>query len=85
MIEIEEIAEYFFKYASAQGKSYSEFPLGTEIEEFGAPYIEIHESGKMAIVGRDRGIECLRKETTSPEELAKWVYELFNREKPNFP
>ncbi|WP_200893845.1 hypothetical protein [Xanthomonas sp. GPE 39] len=85
MIKIEEIAEYFFKYASAQGKSYSKFPLGTKVEEFGAPYIEIHESGKMAVVARDRGIECLRQETTSPEVLAKWVYELFNRKKPDLP
>ncbi len=53
--------------------------LGAEIEEFGAPYIEISESGTLAIVAKDRGEECFRKESTSPEILAKWVYELFNK------
>ena len=50
------------------------------MDEFGAPYIEISETGKLAIVAKDRGEECLRKETTSPEVLAKWVYEIFNKE-----
>jgi len=79
-VKLEQIAEYFFKYASEQGNPYDKFPLGTEVDEFGAPYIEISGSGKLAIVARDRGEECLRKETTSPEVLAKWVYEIFNKE-----
>jgi hypothetical protein len=78
-VKLEQIAEYFFKYASEQGNPYDKFPLGTEVDEFGAPYIEISGSGKLAIVARDRGEECLRKETTSPEVLAKWVYEIFNK------
>lgn len=78
-MKLEQIAEYFFKYASEQGNPYDKFPLGTEVDEFGAPYIEISGSGKLAIVARDRGKECLRKETTSPEVLAKWVYEIFNK------
>ncbi|HEF4760086.1 TPA: hypothetical protein SAN82_002517 [Pseudomonas putida] len=79
-MKLEQIAECFFKYASEQGKPYDKFPLGTEVDEFGAPYIEISGSGKLAIVAKDRGEECLRKETTSPEVLAKWVYEIFNKE-----
>lgn len=79
-MEIEQIADYFFKYAREQGNPYESFPLGTEVEEFGAPYIEISENGKLAMVAKDRGIETLRKETTSPEVLAKWVYEIFNGE-----
>jgi len=78
-VKLEQIAEYFFKNASEQGNPYDKFPLGTEVDEFGAPYIEISGSGKLAIVARDRGEECLRKETTSPEVLAKWVYEIFNK------
>lgn len=79
-MNLEQLAECFFKYASEQGNPYDKFPLGIEIDEFGAPYIEISGSGKLAIVARDRGEECLRKETTSPEVMAKWVYEIFNKE-----
>ncbi|MDR6610169.1 hypothetical protein [Pseudomonas synxantha] len=79
-MNLEQLAEYFFKYAIEQGNPYDIYPLGVEIEEFGAPYIEISESGELAIVAKDRGEECLRKETTSPEVLAKWVYEIFNKE-----
>ena len=78
-MKLDEIADCFFEYAKSQGTPYKTFPLGTSIEEFGAPYIEISNSGKAAIVARDRGEECLRKETDSPEVLARWVYELFNR------
>ncbi|WP_415845801.1 hypothetical protein ACMYUJ_06265 [Stutzerimonas zhaodongensis] len=78
-MKLEQIADYFFKYACEQGNPYDKFPLGTEVDEFGAPYIEVSESGKLAIVARDRGEECLRKETTSPEVLAKWVYDIFNK------
>ena len=68
---LEQLADYFFKYAKEQGNPYDKFPLGVEVDEFGAPYIEISESGKLAIVAKDRGEECLRKETTSPEVLAQ--------------
>lgn len=78
-MKIEQIAECFFKYANEQGKPYDEFPLGTEVDEFGGPYIEIFDSGKLALVAKDRGEECMRKETLSPETLAKWVYEIFNK------
>ncbi|WP_426236076.1 hypothetical protein [Pseudomonas sp. TWP3-2] len=77
-VQLEKIIEYFFTYANEQGKPYKEFPLGTEIEEFGAPFIEISASGKLALVARDRGTEQLRKETMSPEVMAKWVFELFS-------
>lgn len=76
---LEQLADYFFKYAEEQGNPYDAFPLGIEVDEFGAPYIELSESGKLAIVAKDRGEECLRKETTSPEVLAQWVYEMFNK------
>jgi hypothetical protein len=79
-LKLEQLADYFFKYASDQGNPYDKYPLGTEVEEFGAPYIEISEDGKLAIVAKDRGQECLRKETTSPEVLAQWVYEIFNKQ-----
>ena len=78
-VRLEEIAKLFFKYASEQGHAYNVFPLGTDVDEFSAPYIEISDSGKLAIVAKERGIEILRKETTSPDVLAKWVYELFNK------
>jgi hypothetical protein len=78
-VMLNKVIDCFFKYAKEHKNPYENFPLGTEIDEFGAPYIEITKSGKMAIVAKDRGEECLRKETTSPEVLAKWVYELFNR------
>lgn len=78
-VTLEHLASYFFTYANEQGNPYERFPLGTEIDEFGAPYIEISTTGKLAIVAKDRGEECLRKETTSPEELAKWTYEMFNK------
>jgi hypothetical protein len=78
---LEKIAECFFKYAVERGNPYDKYPLSVDIEEFGAPYIEISESGKLAIVAKDRGEECLRKETTSPEVMAKWVYEIFNKER----
>jgi len=80
VVKLEQLADYFFKYAREQGNPYDRFPLGTDVDEFGAPFIEISETGKLAIVAKDRGEECLRKETTSPEELAKWVYEIFNKE-----
>lgn len=76
---IKKVTDCFFAYAEEQKNPYNKFPLGTEIEEFGAPYIEIGTTGKLAIVARDRGQECMRKETASPEVLAKWVYELFNK------
>ncbi|NTG50761.1 hypothetical protein G6M04_25560 [Agrobacterium rhizogenes] len=76
---LDEIADCFFEHAKKQGNPYETFPLGTDVEEFGAPYVEISSSGKAAIVARDRGEECLRRETTSPEVLARWVYEMFNR------
>jgi hypothetical protein len=79
-MDLEQLADYFFKYAREQGNPYEKFPLRTEVDEFGAPYIEISEAGTLAIVAKDRGEECLRKETTSPEVLAKWVYEIFNKE-----
>ncbi|WP_095131800.1 hypothetical protein [Pseudomonas sp. Irchel s3h14] len=79
-MKLEQLAECFFKYAIEQGNPYDRYPLGIEVDEFGGAYIEISESGKLAIVAKDRGEECLRKETTSPEVLAKWVYEIFNRE-----
>jgi hypothetical protein len=78
-VMLNKVIDCFFKYAKEHNNPYENFPLVTEIDEFGAPYIEITKSGKMAIVAKDRGEECLRKETTSPEVLAKWVYELFNR------
>lgn len=71
--------DYFVKYAIEQRNPYNSFPLTTEADEFGGPYIEISDSGKLAIVARDRGYEVLRKETTSPDELAKWVYAMFNK------
>lgn len=77
-MRLEQVADCFFKYANEQGKPYKKFPLGTEVEEFGAAYIEISEFGKLALVARDHGVEQLRKETTSPEVMAKWVFELFN-------
>ncbi|WP_155154838.1 hypothetical protein [Curvivirga aplysinae] len=77
---LDKVMEYFFKYAEEQENPYEKFPLGTEVDEFGGPYIEITNSGKMAIVAKDRGEECFRKETTSPEVLARWVYEQFNKE-----
>ncbi|KZL12454.1 hypothetical protein [Pseudovibrio sp. Ad26] len=73
-----DIAECFFKYAKAKGNPYESFPLRTEVDEFGGPYLEISPDGKMAIVAKDRGKECFRKETDSPAELAEWVYQLFN-------
>ncbi|PJE30339.1 hypothetical protein [Pseudooceanicola antarcticus] len=76
---LDEITSCFFEYALQQGKPYKNFPLGTDIEEFGAPYIEISTSGKAAIVARDRGEECLRRETNSPKVLAQWDFEMFNR------
>jgi hypothetical protein len=77
-VKIDKIVDCFFKYANEQGKPYKAFPLGTEIEEFGAPYIEISGEGKFALVARDRGVEQFRKETTSPELMAQWIFELFN-------
>ena len=79
-MKLEQLAECFFKYAIEHGNPYDRYPLGIEVDEFGGAYIEISESGKLAIVAKDRREECLRKETTSPEVLAKWVYEIFNRE-----
>ncbi|MEA9589735.1 hypothetical protein VC279_22575 [Xanthomonas sp. WHRI 10064A] len=78
-MKIDEIAYFFFRYAEEQGKPYKDLPMGTGVEEFGAPYIEINESGVIAIVAKDRGNECLRKETDSPEVLAKWIYEIYNK------
>lgn len=79
VMRLEQLAECFFKYAREQGNSYERYPLRTEVDEFGSPYIEISENGKLAIVAKDRGEECLRKETNSPEVLARWVYEIFNK------
>ncbi|MBB3802149.1 hypothetical protein FHR47_002397 [Xanthomonas arboricola] len=78
-MKIDEIAYFFLMYAEMQGKPYKFLPLGTDVEEFGAPYIEINESGVLAIVAKDRGSECLRKETDSPEVLARWIYEIYNK------
>lgn len=78
-MKLEQLVDCFFKYAIEQINPYDRFPLGTEVNEFGGPYIEISESGKLAIIAKDRGEEFLRKETMSPEELAKWVYEIFNK------
>lgn len=78
-MKLDEITHCFFEYAKKQGNPYKKFPLGTDIEEFGAPYIEISSCGKAALVARDRGAECLRKETASAEVMARWIYELFNR------
>ncbi|WOB49167.1 hypothetical protein NYR97_18405 [Xanthomonas hydrangeae] len=78
-MKIDEMACLFFRYAEAQGMPYKCLPLGTDVEEFGAPYIEINESGVLAIVAKDRGNECLRKETNSPEVLARWIYEIYNK------
>lgn len=78
-MKLKHTIDYFFKYAIEQRNPYNSFPLTTEADEFGGPYIEISDSGKLAIVARDRGYEVLRKETTSPDELAKWVYEMFNK------
>jgi len=77
-MQLADVHKCFFSYADSQGVSYSRFPLDTDIDEFGAPYIEISTAGKIAIVARDHGQECMRKETSSPEEMAKWVFELFN-------
>jgi hypothetical protein len=77
-LALEQVVHCFFNYANEQGKPYKAFPLGIEIEEFGAPYIEISDAGKFALVARDRGVEQLRKETTSPVILARWIFELFN-------
>jgi len=78
-MKLEQTIDCFFKYAIEQRNPYNSFPLTTEADEFGGPYIEISDSGKLAIVARDRGYEVLRKETTSPEELPKLVYEMFNK------
>ncbi len=69
----------FFEYSNEKGVSYSKFPLDTEVDEFGAPYIEISDNEKIAVVARDHGQECMRKETSSVEEMARWVFELFNK------
>ncbi len=78
-MSLREITDCFFQYAQKKGNPYESFPLSTEVEEFGSPYIEILEDGKMAIVARERGEECFRKETRSSAELARWVYEMFNK------
>lgn len=78
-MDFEQLTDCFFKYAREQGNPYESFPLDTGVDEFGGPYIEVSEKGGLAIVAKDRGQECMRKESTSPEILAKWVYELFNK------
>lgn len=78
-MDLQKARDCFFAYATEKGVSYSEFPLETEIDEFGGPYLELGATGSIAIVARDRGQECMRKETSSPEELARWVFEIFNR------
>ena len=44
------------------------------------PILRFLKLGSWPLLPKDRGEECLRKETTSPEVLAKWVYEIFNKE-----
>lgn len=80
-MKIEHISECFLTYASEQGDLYDEFPLGVEVEEFGGPYIEISDSGNLAMVAKDRGEECMREQTLSPDVMAKWIYEIFNKGK----
>lgn len=79
-LQLEQLAYYFFIYAHEQGNPYELYPLGTQVEEFGAPYIEISDTGKLALVAKARGLEKFRKVTTSPEVLANG-YEHFNRDK----
>lgn len=67
-----------FRLCGETGVFYKEFPLRTEVDEFEGPYLEVGDNGSIAIVARDRGHECMRKETRSPEELARRVFELFN-------
>ena len=78
-MKLHQVKDCFFVYAKKQGMPYTEFPLGVEVDEFGGPYLELGDAGSIAIVARDRGQECMRKETSSPEELARWIFEIFNR------
>ncbi|WP_170928937.1 MULTISPECIES: hypothetical protein [Pseudomonas] len=53
-MKLKQIVDCFFKYAIERRNPYSSFPLTTEIDEFGGPYVEISDSGKLAIVARSR-------------------------------
>lgn len=55
----------------------SEFPYGTRPDHSGGLHLEIADDGKMALVGTDRGIETVRHETGSVDELLYWVFRDF--------
>jgi hypothetical protein len=54
-----------------------EFPFGFIPENNGKPHIEIHEDGKIALVGTDMGHETKRQETYSVDELMYWIFKSY--------
>ncbi len=53
------------------------FPYGTQPAGSGVYHVEIYEDGKLALVGTDRNIETVRKETHSLDEFMYWVFSDF--------
>jgi hypothetical protein len=70
----EDIRKAYAFYREKMFGEAKEFPLGTERDETGAPYLELSPDGKMAILGRDRGEETFRQETYSVDELMYFLF-----------
>jgi len=71
---LKDIEVEYIRYCKKWGENVDRFPLETVQYGTGGYHLEVHNDGKMALVGTDRGIETERQETYSIDELLYWVF-----------
>jgi hypothetical protein len=70
----DDIRKAYAFYSEKMFGEAKEFPYSTTPEEGGGPYCELSPDGKMALLAKDRGIECSRQETYSVDEFMYFIF-----------
>ncbi len=70
----DQIRKAYAFYSEKMFGEAKEFPYSTTPEEGGGPYCELSPDGKMALLAKDRGIECARQETYSVDEFMYFIF-----------
>lgn len=65
----------YIRYCKHWGQNVDRLPFGRRPDGAGGYHLEIHDDGKMALVGTDRDMETERRETYSIDELLYWIFQ----------
>jgi hypothetical protein len=75
------IIEKYEAYSKLMFGSPRDFPLSTAVADFGGRHVEVHDDGKICLIGTDRGTETLRLETYSQDEFLYWLFRSYANSK----